>query len=440
MAVLALGLFVLVACRRSVLDEPDVALQVEKGPVAVSLMLSVKDYGEEGNTITKGVFVDNAVHYAHEKAVDLSTIVLLAFDAENAFENDGSDKLVFKPENATLIGTDRMEILHAEAAGAGRVRADFILDKPYPSLALIALANYPSSSFSISGTDMKAVAQALASVSVDYVPGQDQYHSGGIPMHGYKVFGTLEGLPVSDTDAQENSRLKYYKGMSTPLTAKGFRTQAELEKYAKPGTGTGTVGADDCLPMTYALARLQLRYLPAAGQVPASLVDITVALNGYKAKYRMVPAGWLDGNLTPFDAVGDIGDYVTGSISFKEVTYNTSDKAYVAYVPEMGKASMALAVPEPGLSVTIKKYEADALGERTSVWTSYTYSGGTVTVAYSDPSKPAVTYANGAWTAWLRMRTVYARKDKNDNDVPVGSLFSLVRHYSYEWEATGIDK
>ncbi len=401
---------VFAACERTPLDEGASA------PLELSLQLAVRPFGADGGIVTKGEFEDPVpanIHYDYEKTI--SSLKLFLFDATDAFEDLDSDgKLDFNPSRATRIGA--VTPLHVEDMGADGYRVDFRVEKPYEALAVVAIANMPAD------VDASTMADVDSDVYVNYTTSQDTYHSNGIPMHGFQIFGSQ----VGNSSPQESSKLKYYKGISTKL----------------PGT----------LSMQYALVRMQLRYLPAAGQLPASQVEILSAkLTGYKNKFRLFPKEWLTGTLvTPFDEMVDGGDFVNGDIIFRKVNYEVSATetadALVAYVPEMSAKVLAdkmAADPtfkEPCLTAVMKKYEVDENNERTGVWTQFTYSADGVTMEYSASTSPTVTYMNPAWTAWLQMRTLYARKDKAGNDVAVGTLFNLVRHYSYEWKATGIDK
>lgn len=406
---------VFAACERTPLDEGASA------PLELSLQLAVRPFGADGGIVTKGEFEDPVpanIHYDYEKTI--SSLKLFVFDATDAFEDLDSDgKLDFNPSRATRIGAETpLTPLHVEDMGADGYRVDFRVEKPCEALAVVAIANMPDD---VDASDWDTMADVDSDVYMEYTTSQETYHSNGIPMHGFQIFGSQVGNP----SPQESSKLKYYKGISTKL----------------PGT----------LSMQYALVRMQLRYLPAAGQLPASQVEISAKLTGYKSKFRLFPKEWLTGTLvTPFDVMVDGGDFVNGDISFQKVSYEVSATetadALVAYVPEMSAKVLAdkmAADPtfkEPCLTAVMKKYEVDENNERTDVWTQFTYSADGVTMEDSASSPATVTYTNPAWTAWLQMRTLYARKDKAGNDVAVGTLFNLVRHYSYEWKATGIDK
>lgn len=388
------ALLLLGACTRDSFHE-----ERDAEEVTVSLQLETTPFGSDGQVLTKAEFedpVDASIHYDYEK--QLNNLTLFLFDASEAFET-GS----FKSDATQYIG--KVNPIHIEEISSG-YRVDFTLAKAYDALAVVALANYPATAYSSvslnTGDSMDAFALQMGSTELDFTTDQTTYKTAGIPVHGWKVFGS------------KASPLKYYKGISTLIS--------------------GT----ESLSLNYALVRLQLRYLPEAGQVPASQVDVeSVKLKGYMDKYRAIPQNWFDPGytlLTPFDAVPDAGSYVTGEIEF---TQPDGTAARVAYVPEMAVGK----TPEPALTVEMKQWEVDANSVRTGNWTKFTYSGSSIRMQDNDPLNPLdVTYENPAWTPWLQLCTIYARKDKAGNDVAVGTRFNLVRHYSYEWKATGIDK
>ena len=119
---------------------------------------------------------------------------------------------------------------------------------------------------------------------------------------------------------------------------------------------------------------------------------------------------------------------------------STKSTAWVAYVPEVNSVAVKTAVAaalidEPSLEVEVKVTPRYGSAGKT---VTFTYSGDHVTM--DDGVNPAVSYENPGWTSWLKFRTIYARKDKENNDIPVGTMYNLVRHYSYEWIATGVDR
>ncbi|MBQ4390025.1 MAG: hypothetical protein II824_08680 [Bacteroidales bacterium] len=423
-----LGLLFLAGCVRDP-GSCEEAERVVSGPVNVSLTLSLKAFGSDG-AITKADFVDvdDSLHYPHEKVLKDAGIFL--YNASAAFEvNPLTSKYQFNPALATLIGT--VDPVHTESLEKGtKLRVDFDLDAPYTSLAVLVLGNYHIS-YSSTAANLQAAVTALSSEAVS-LPGQDALISNGIPMHGWMVFGSLEGLDAGAS--KEIRQLKYYKGMSTPLTKYGFRDAAELAAYASATTGRGTVRITDCVPMRYALSRLQLRYVPDDGAVGADSVEVlSVKLNVHRDKFLKLPAGLLGGEeATPFDAVTDAGNFSTTALNFTKVNVSTKSTAWVAYVPEMDSAGP---VDEPALEVAVKVTPRYGSAGET---VTFTYSGDHVTM--DDGVNPAVSYENPGWTSWLNFRTIYARKDKDDNDIPVGTMYNLVRHYSYEWIATGVDR
>ena len=356
--------------------------------------------------------------------------------------NPLTSKYQFNPALATRIGP--VEPVHTESLEKGaKLRVDFELDDPYTSLAVLVLGNYHISYSSTAANMQAAVAALSQSTEAVVLPDQSTLISDGIPMHGWMVFGSLEGLDAGAGDAQkENRQLKYYKGMSTPLTKYGFRNAEELAAYASATTGRGTVRLTDCVPMRYALSRLQLRYVPDTDGIAADSVEVlSVQLNVHRDKFLKLPANLLGGEeVTPFDAVTDVGNFSTAALDFTKVNVSTKSTAWVAYVPEVDSAAVKTAVAaaeidEPALEVAVKVTPRYGSAGET---VTFTYSGDRVTM--DDGVNPAVSYENPGWTSWLNFRTIYARKDKDNNDIPVGTMYNLVRHYSYEWIATGVDR
>lgn len=431
-----LGLLFLAGCVRDPVAS-DGGERVTQGPVNVSLTLALKAFGSDG-AITKADFVDvdDSLHYPHEKI--LKDFGIFLYNASTAFEVDpGTGKYKFNPALAKLI--DTVEPVHAESLEKGaKLRVDFDLDSPYTSLAVLVLGNYHISYSSTAG-NLQAAVTAFSQEAVSLPLAQSTLISNGIPMHGWMVFGSLEGLDAGAGDTQkENRQLKYYKGMSTPLTKYGFRNADELAAYAS----RGTVSIADCVPMRYALSRLQLRYVPDTDGIAADSVEVlSVKLNVHRDKFLKLPANLLGGEeVTPFDAVTDVGSFSSDVIDFTEVDVSTKSTAWVAYVPEVNSAAVKTAVDaaqivEPALEVEVKVTPRYGSAGKT---VTFTYSGDHVTM--DDGVNPAVSYENPGWTSWLKFRTIYARKDKENNDIPVGTMYNLVRHYSYEWIATGVDR
>lgn len=440
-----LGLILLAGCVHNPVAS-DGGERVTQGPVNVSLTLALKAFGSDG-AITKADFVDvdDSLHYPHEKVLKDAGIFLYDASGADAFVVDPvTKKYTFNPSGATRIGpVEPVEPVHTESLEKGaKLRVDFNLDAPYTSLAVLVLGNYGTGSYSSTAKNLQAAVTALSSEVVS-LPDQSTLISNGIPMHGWMVFGSLEGLDENATLPQkENRQLKYYKGMSTPLTKYGFRDAAELAAYASATSGRGTVRITDCVPMRYALSRLQLRYVPDAGEIAADSVDVlSVKLNVHRDKFLKLPANLLGGEeVTPFDAVTDVGSFSSDVIDFTEVDVSTKSTAWVAYVPEVNSAAVKTAVDaaqivEPALEVEVKVTPRYGSAGKT---VTFTYSGDHVTM--DDGVNPAVSYENPGWTSWLKFRTIYARKDKENNDIPVGTMYNLVRHYSYEWIATGVDR
>lgn len=457
------GLFVLAGCQREdMYQQEEEATLVTSGPVNVALTLSIKGFGGD-NVLTKGDFyeqgndfveVSDSLLYDHERLVKDAGIFV--FDAENAFVESGG-KYKFDPARATYIKAVKHEYVDMRDT-VGRIQ--FKLDKPYKSLAVLILANYQMASYTASGATLAGIATYLSdkAQAVTYESNQSHYLTNGIPMHGWKVFGSLEGLSTSATDTQKAAcRLRYYKGMTTPLTVTGFESAARLEEYAKKASGKGVVNKEDHVQMEFALARLQLRYVPKDKAVRADSVKIKSAkLNVYKSEYRVVPEGWMNWadpatrpnpyTTTTYVASKEVGSFVSADITFKEIDSKSGkSKAFVAYVPEMSVASVEQAISEnptsfkePSLVVEVQVKPRE---RKDGKWITYEYDRNKITVNDgTNPEKEYIYYGDEGWVSWLQMKTVQERKDKDDNDVSIGTRFSLVRHYSYEWVAVGINE
>ena len=470
-----LGLSVLAACRQANPEEPSGEVQqVTEGPVKVSLDLSLKGFGLD-NTPTKGEFydpandfieVDDSLFYDHEKLVKTARIYF--FDAKIAFDGD---PLKFNPAKATFIKNEVHEYAETLDRERGRIgtKIELLLDKPYESLAVIVLANYGPGETVLNPTDpttsMKEVVDQLSQASMPFDRDRD-YTVNGIPMHGWKVFGSLEGLPSSASDdVKAKYRLRYYKGMTTPLTVVGFENPDRLEQYAKKTTGEGVVNTVDHVEMNYALARLQLRYVPKPKAIQADSVVIkSVKLNVYKDRIRMLPLNWFDWSdpanrpnpytypETPYDPSTDVGPFETAAhndVVFKEIDSKTGKStAFVAYVPEILAPDVKYAIDnlpgfkEPSLKVVVEvtfRPKEKPYGPSYDKAT-YIYERNKITVKYGLEEKEYENYGDEGWLSWLKFRTIQERKDTGGSPVTIGTRFSLVRHYSYEWVAVGVNE
>ena len=462
-----LGLSVLAGCsHESMPEQSQDALQVTSGPVNVAMTLSIKGFGGD-SVLTKGDFyeqgndfveVHDTLFYDHERIIKDAGIFV--FEAESAFVDDGAGKYKFDPAGATYIMAVKPEYMDVRDT---LTRIQFKLDKPYKSLAVLILANYHLASYSASGSSMQDVMAYLSAKgqAQPYNPDQDEYFTNGIPMHGWKVFGSLEGLATSASDAQKaKCRLRYYKGMTTPLTVVGFEDPARLEEYAKEGTGKGVVNQDDHVQMEFALSRLQLRYVPKKDAIardnPATSEVDSVRVSGvklsvYKDLFRAVPENWFTDRPNPYtattyDASREVGNFAPGEVTFKEIPSKSGkSKAFVAYVPEISVASVEKAIAddptnfkEPSLVVEVKV----KVREKTDgTVVTYTYDRNKITVNDgTNPPREYVNYGDEGWVSWLKLKTVQERFDKDNNPVTIGTRYSLVRHYSYEWVAVGINE
>lgn len=456
-----LGLSVLAACRQANPEEPSGEVQqVTEGPVNVSMDLSLKGFGED-NTLTKGEFydpandfieVDNSLFYDHEKIV--REALVFVFDAKG----------VSDPKDAKFEKAVNLEYADILPNNIGRVQ--FKLDKPYESIAVLILANYglkPGDVSVSAGTTLENVVKYLSdkadeSGSVHTIKSdQGKYLTEGVPMYGWKHFGST-------------GKLRFYSGMTTPLTVCGFTSVSELENYAKKDTGIGTVRDTDVVPMEFALARLQLRYNYKARSSKESIqadsvIINSVKLNVYKENFYRLPSDLLTLTLprtretlpNPYDDIttdyvknGDETDFKTGDITFKEIpSKSAKSKAFVAYVPEISIKSVVDAInntaslpeadrfKEPSLVVEVKVKPRE---RKDGKWITYTYDRNKITVNDGTNSKEYTYYGDEGWVSWLRFKTNQERKDKDDADVSMGTRFSLVRHYSYEWLAVGVNE
>ena len=456
--VVLLGLSVLAGCRRA--DEPVLPMQPEQvtdGQVQVSLTLSLHGFGSDG-VVTKGDYedVETGLRYAYEKNV--SDYGIFVFDATGAFKDDGSGKYIFDPTRAYRLSTAEEAIAHKEQLGVLSWRHELKLNTTYKSLAVLVLANlgvatYTDPSIPGQGSTLEAVADYFnkTPIAVSYETDQSKYLSGAIriPMYGFQVFGSWEGLSTGATAAQKNAvELKYYSGMATPLTVKGFRTKTELENYF----ASGAVRAADRLALRFAMARLHVRYEPGTGQpsaTPASgvaSVEITsVRLKNYDEYVRVLPpifSGLTE--VSPFTAVPTaLSLNTTGTINF--VHPSTTDVSWVAYVPEM-KVTGATNDPKLIVDVTVTDKDGNKV--------YYTFDRDQITRKWKWKDASNVehdetrVYKNTPWTEWLQMQTYYPNlldtypkkyPDGTKKDVPLLTYYNLVRNYSYEWVAYGVE-
>ena len=442
--VVLLGLSVLAGCRREQMEE---VLQTGN-PVQATLTLDIRGFGGDG-VVTKGDYedVETGLRYAYEKNV--SDYGIFVFDATGAFMDDGSGKYIFDPTKAYRLSTAEEAIAHKEQLGVLSWRHELKLNTTYKSLAVLVLANlgvatYTDPSIPGQGSTLKAVADYFNNtpIAVSYETDQSKYLSGAIriPMYGFQVFGSWEGLSTDPTAADQRNavELKYYSGMATPLTVKGFRTKTELENYF----ASGAVRAADRLALRFAMARLHVRYEPGTGQpsaTPASgvaSVEITsVRLKNYDEYVRVLPpifSGLTE--VSPFTAVPTaLSLNTTGTINF--VHPSTTDVSWVAYVPEM---KVTGATTDPALIVDVTVTDTDD----NKVY--YTFERDKIRRNDGLNDK---TYVNTPWTEWLQMQTYYTnlldsypkKYPGTTTDVPLLTYYNLVRNYSYEWVAYGVE-
>ena len=436
-----LGLMVSAACsREQVPGQPE---QVNGGQVQVSLTMALHGFGSDG-VITKADYqdVNSALEYPYEKTV--KDYGIFVFDATGAFTVGTGSLYEFNPSAAEQIFAGKADILHVEDLGGGLSRCEFKVDAKYKSLAVLVLANMGDAAYSAvgipgKGKSMQAVMDFFNDDArgINYNTDQSKYKDGtvALPKHGWKVFGSWEGLSSSASDIEKaNRELKYYRGMSTPLTTVGFKNAAELARYAG---STGAVRATDRLTLRNAMARLHLRYEPKTGQpaaTPATGVaslEITgVKLHNYRKKLRALPAALFSSSeYSPYDAVTSVGALQeAGDPDVVFVHPASGDKSWVAYVPEMAVSGSD---DDPYLIVDVSVTDKDGkvvkfVFERDKV----VRKEGTNTA----------TYEKSPWTEWLQMKTYYSRKmPDGTTDVTIGSTFNLIRNYAYEWIAEGVE-
>lgn len=448
-----LGLSVLAGCRRAPLAGED-PLRITEGPVRVSLTLSIQGFGEN-TLLTKADYVDLESGLCYDYENNFVDYKVLAFDASDAFENDGSGKFKLKPSDAELLA---VEDLFAEKLGSSECRIEFKINDPIPSLAVLVLANYGSYPAVSSGTLASVIAD-LQAAKVTFTPDQAKILSGeiGVPMHGLQVFGTWEGMSVSASDEEKQAAtLKYYKNMSTPLTRTGFNTATELANYT--GT-TGAVRKEDHLVMRHAVARLHVRYEPKTGQ-PAGLplvpgqpcVEIeSVKMKNYQKQMLALPKKFNpDIQMTPFaapalDSLSHAGVWQGSGdadiVFAQRPSGDSDDYSWIAYVPEQIVATDP-SDPVPYLIVKIKVTDKDGKVVH------YTYEQDKITREwkYMDPVTSTEkdgtgTYYYSPWTEWLQMQNIDVNRKYagTTTPVPIGTYYHLVRNYAYEWIAEGVE-
>ena len=450
-----LGLSVLAACQREPKQESrEEALKAVK----VSLTMDIRGFGSDG-VVTKADYedVEAAVRYDYEKNV--SDYVIFVFDATKAYTVDTDPasptkgKFLFDPTKVTRLSSGEEAIAHKEQLGILSWRHELKLNEKYRSLAVLVLANlgtaaYTDPSIPGEGSTLKEVADYFNNtrIAISYQADQNKYLNGTvrIPMYGFQVFGSWEGLPENASDEDKDAvELKYYSGMATPLTVKGFRTQAELDNYFV----TGAVRAADRLALRFAMARLHVSYKPATGQPSApttpptagvASVKITgVKLKNYDEYVRVLPSIFSGlKELSPFTEVLDpLSRNTTNEITF--VHPISGDDSWVAYVPEM-KVTGATNDPKLIVDVTVTDKDGNEV--------YYTFDRDKI--HRKDNIGNDKTYQNTPWTEWLQMQTYYTNlldtypkkyPDGAKKDIPLLTYYNLVRNYSYEWVAYGVE-
>lgn len=391
---------------------------VTRGPVTVSLDICVNSLSGLGQT--KALFDGDLDGTAAENKID--DFALYLFDASDAYNKTEGGVQVFDPTKAKQLLSAPVTSLDGRMVGT-IYRTEFTLTKTVKSLAVLMLANLGSSNYKSIGSatttsmadvvDYLSDRNNLASIGIDYVPSADYGKTKGIPMYGWKLFGDMGGSAAVD----QTKALKFFKGMSTPLTKTGFTSAAEVEAYAS----RGFVSDDDVLALNRSLARIRFRYDPAPG---AHSVTINyVKLFCYRDHIAPLPLYFFEADpRTPFDPVTDWGTAQKVDVDFKLI-----DGVLTLYVPEFNVNSAKNQSFEPYLKVQIKDNTDDVL---------YTFTPTTITVV--DALHGSVSYPAQGKTSWLHFRSMSDKTIPGGGTVVAGTYFNIVRNYTYEWVATGI--
>lgn len=403
-------------------DVPAETPVFQASPVRMCMDVSIGDYASmvQAPASTKADFVavDEAYRFASEQLV--SNIGVYVFDASDAYTAGAGGKLAFDPAKAVQL-FDGNVVPDQETVMGGIRRIEFTAPA-VTSMAVLVLANLDDASLyagiGSKGSKMSdVVASIMSSKLRDYNASAAYGTTVGIPMCGWKLFGSLEG----ETDlaaAKASKGLKFYRGMSTPLTHTGFASASAVDAYYSKGF----VANEDLLQLKRRLSRVHLYFNTATGKKDMTILSAKV--QNYRSKICLVPSGLFGTGLTPFDAVPDAGTVVEAAVNFREI----SSGHWVAYVPEFNVAALAGDSKEPCLII-----EAQENGTTRS----YLYTKDKVTV--SDPSDATLPRDFHYSMPWLRFFTQEAKLDKDSNPVAAGTYFNLVGNYTYEWIATGIE-
>lgn len=417
--ILFLALSVLLAgCGKEVHDG---ALLPQASPARMYMDVSVGDYSclEQAPSPTKADFVavDEVYRFASEQLV--SNIGVYVFDASDAYSAGAGGKLAFDPAKAVQLFDGN--VVPDQEAVMGSIRRIEFTAPAVTSLAVLVLANLDDASLyagiGSKGSKMSDVVASITTMLRDYDPSASYGTTLGIPMCGWKLFGSLEG----ETDlavAKAAKGLRFYRGMSTPLTNTGFVSAAAVNAYYDKGF----VADGDLLQLHRRLSRIHLYFNKVAGK--KNMTILSAKVQNYRSKICLVPSGLFGAGLTPFDAVPDAGTVVEAAVNFREI----SSGHWVAYVPVFNVAALAGDSKEPCLII-----EAQENGTTRS----YLYTKDKVTV--SDPSDATLPRDFHYSMPWLRFFTQEAKLDKDSNPVAAGTYFNLVGNYTYEWIATGIE-
>lgn len=461
-----LGTALLAGCHRAEDNGTETdPVQVTGEPVKVNLTLNVHGIGESG-VLTKADYEDLDAARSYDFENNIVDCKLFVFKPANAsasisdlFKVEGGKK-VPKDDAFVRVALDEEKVLYYQNMGEDRWRLEFKLADTYKSLVVLALANVGTAADGCpkgAGSTLGEVIGWLQANGMDTrITNQEDYVDGkaGVFMHGMKSFGV-------------EAELRYWRNMSTPLTVKGFKDANELKNYTET---TGATREEDRLVLRHGMARLHVSYEPVSGQLPQrpkevkeaddpqTFVEITsVMLHNYDTKVRFLPKHFWDpedAQLNPFSIKDSLFTVLAlqttqGDLEFvrpKGDPTESGDFSWVAYVPEQRMTDNPTAnTPyiDPYLIVEVTVTERDAAHkekvtkltfERDTITREWTWMDGSV--KKTETRK----YINSPWTEWLQMQnTLTTRKDIKGTLVPLGTYYHLVRNYSYEWIAEGLE-
>ena len=119
----------------------------------------------------------------------------------------------------------------------------------------------------------------------------------------------------------------------------------------------------------------------------------------------------------------------------------------VAYVPEMGQVEMNNLEDSggkkdpPALRAKVKWTKDARISYTYEYWRDWIKVTRTVTEGGTSTDGTPRTYIglDPKWRDWTGFATVSKKNDKAGVEKPSGTPYNVVRHYSYEWIATGFE-